>query len=83
MAAAIAHEINNPLESLMNLIFLARQNCPDGSKGNRYLLTAEEELERVSHIARQTLGYYRDTGSPVEIHLHDLIQNVLTLSTPS
>jgi PAS domain S-box-containing protein len=79
MAAAIAHEINNPLESLMNLIFLARQNCPDGSKGNRYLLTAEEELERVSHIARQTLGYYRDTGSPAEIHLHDLIQNVLTV----
>ena len=79
MAAAIAHEINNPLESLMNLIFLARQNCPEGSKGHRYLLTAEEELERVSHIARQTLGYYRDTGSPAEVHLHDLIQNVLTV----
>ena len=79
MAAAIAHEINNPLESLMNLIFLARQNCPAGSKEHRYLLTAEEELERVSHIARQTLGYYRDTGSPTEVHLHDLIQNVLTV----
>jgi signal transduction histidine kinase len=79
MAAAIAHEINNPLESLMNLIFLARQNCPAGSKGHRYLITAEEELERVSHIARQTLGYYRDTGSPVELHLHDLIHNVLTV----
>jgi len=79
MAAAIAHEINNPLESLMNLIFLARQQCPEGSKGHRYLLTAEEELERVSHIARQTLGYYRDTGSPVEVHLHDLIENVLTV----
>jgi PAS domain S-box-containing protein len=79
MAAAIAHEINNPLESLMNLIFLARQNAPAGSKAQRYLLTAEEELERVSHIARQTLGYYRDTGSPVDVHLHDLIQNVLTV----
>jgi len=79
MAAAIAHEINNPLESLMNLVFLARQNSASGSKAYRYLMTAEEELERVSHIARQTLGYYRDTGSPVEVHLHDLIQNVLTV----
>jgi len=79
MAAAIAHEINNPLESVMNLIYLARQNSSAGSKAQRYLVTAEEELERVSHIARQTLGYYRDTGSPAEIHIHDLIQNVLTV----
>jgi PAS domain S-box-containing protein len=77
MAAAIAHEINNPLESLMNLIFLARQNCSASPKAQGYLLTAESELERVSHIARQTLGYYRDTGSPSEVYLHDLIENVL------
>jgi PAS domain S-box-containing protein len=79
MAAAIAHEINNPLESLLNLIYLARQNTDKGGKAHRYLLTAEEELERVAHIARQTLGYYRDTGSPTEVHLHDLIENVLTV----
>jgi len=79
MAAAIAHEINNPLESLMNLIYLARQNSPVEAKAHRYLLTAEEELERVSHIARQTLGYYRDTGAPTEVYLHDLIENVLTV----
>lgn len=79
MAAAIAHEINNPLEALMNLIFLARQLSPADGKAHQLLLTAEEELERVSHIARQTLGYYRETGSPVEVYLHDLIQNVLTV----
>jgi PAS domain S-box-containing protein len=77
MAAAIAHEINNPLESLMNLIFLARQNCSASPKAQGYLLTAEGELERVSHIARQTLGYHRNTGSPMEVYLHDLIKNVL------
>jgi len=44
-----------------------------------YLITAEEELERVSQIARQTLGYYRDTGRPVELMLHDLLNNVLTV----
>jgi PAS domain S-box-containing protein len=77
MAAAIAHEINNPLEAVMNLIFLARQNRLQPEKTLSYLLTAEGELERVSHIARQTLGYYRDTGSPSEVFLHDLVQNVL------
>ncbi len=79
MAASIAHEINNPLESLMNLIFLARQNSAATSKAHAYLLTAEEELERVSHIARQTLGYYRDTNSPTEVYIHALIENVLTV----
>jgi signal transduction histidine kinase len=79
MAATIAHEVNNPLESLMNLIFLARQNCSANSKAESYLLTAEAELERVSHIARQTLGYYRETGRPSELYLHDLVENVLAV----
>src|SRR3569623_1587107 len=79
MAAAIAHEINNPLESLMNLVYLARQNSVQSSKAYQYLVTAEEELERVSHIARQTLGYYRDTGAPAPLYLHELLQNVLTV----
>jgi PAS domain S-box-containing protein len=79
MAASIAHEINNPLEAVMNLIYLARQNREQPEKTLDYLLTAESELERVSHIARQTLGYYRDTGSPAAVFLHDLIENVLTV----
>ena len=77
MAATIAHEINNPLESLMNLIFLARLNSPKDGKAHQYLLTAENEVERVSHIARQTLGYYRDTGLPVEVQIHEIIENIL------
>ena len=79
MAAAVAHEINNPLEAVMNLIYLARQNTPASSQAHQYLTTADEELGRVSHIARQTLGYYRDTSSPTEVHLHDLIENVLAI----
>jgi PAS domain S-box-containing protein len=79
MAAAVAHEINNPLESLINLIYLARLNSEAGGKVNRLLTTAEEELERVAHIARQTLGYYRDTSAPVEVFIHDLLENVLAV----
>jgi signal transduction histidine kinase len=63
----------------VNLIYLARLNYPEDSNAASYLLTAEGELERVSHIARQTLGYYRDTGSPSQVYLHDLVQNVLTV----
>ncbi len=66
----------------MNLIFLARQSSPVEGKVHRYLLTAEAELERVSHIARQTLGFYRDTGMPVAVHIHELIENVLSVYTP-
>lgn len=79
MAAAIAHEINNPLASVLNLIFLARQPGLSPQEIQSFLETAESELERVSHIARQTLGYYRDTGSPSEVHLKDLMENVLSV----
>ncbi|HYK35206.1 PAS domain S-box protein [Alloacidobacterium sp.] len=79
MASAIAHEINNPLESLMNLIYLARECSPAEGKAYNLLRIAEGELERVTHIAKQTLGYYRDSNSPTELYLHDLVENVLTV----
>ena len=78
MAATIAHEINNPLESVMNLIYLARTSR-FLSHARSYLKTAESELERVSHIARQSLGYYREDGAPVEIALPELIEGVLAV----
>ena len=77
MAANIAHEINNPLDSVMNLIYLARLNLTANSKARPCLLAAEGELERVSHLARQALGYYRDPGAAVEIHLGSLLEEVL------
>jgi PAS domain S-box-containing protein len=79
MAATVAHEINNPLESVMNLIYLARKRGHTDEKLAKYLSTAENELERVSQIARQTLGYYREVSSPVEISLSTLLENVLAV----
>ena len=79
MAAAVAHEINNPLESIINLVYLARQETEVNAKSYQFLVTAEEELERVSHIARQTLGFYRETGAPTEVQVHELLETVLTV----
>lgn len=79
MAATIAHEINNPLDSVMNLVYLARTMLQSNSKALPYLFSAEKELERVAHIARQTLGYYRDPGPPSEILLEQLFDEVLTV----
>jgi len=79
MAATIAHEINNPLEAVMNLIFLAKRASPEGSEAHSYLQTAESEVERVSHIARLTLGYYRDRQMPSRVQISALIEEVLTV----
>jgi PAS domain S-box-containing protein len=82
MAATIAHEINNPLEAVLNLIFLARASCTRESETHGYLEIAERELERVSQIARQTLGFYRDNGTPSEVFVDELLQNVVAVYRP-
>lgn len=79
MAATIAHEINNPLESVLNLIYLARTNASDPDQVAAYLRTAEEELLRVSHIAKQTLGYYREHSAAVQVSLSALVVDTLKI----
>ena len=74
LAASIAHEINNPLEAVTNLLYLARSS-PD--KAQDFLAMADEELARVTHLTKQTLGFYRDSGAPGLIDLSSLIENVL------
>ncbi len=77
MAATIAHEINNPLEAVMNLIYLSRTSEFISEDVRGYLMTAEQEIERVSMIARQTLGYFRETTSEVTLGVQDLLTQVL------
>ncbi|HVT99487.1 MAG TPA: ATP-binding protein [Acidobacteriaceae bacterium] len=79
LAATIAHEINNPLESVLNLIYLARTSRAEIDRIREYLGTAEKELTRVAHIARHTLGFYRETSLPTDIDLLALIDEVLTV----
>lgn len=78
MAATIAHETNNPLESVINLLFLLRDEV-HSQDGKRYLDAAERELNRVIEITRQTLQFYREASAPVEVQLASLLQEVLKL----
>ncbi|HEX3942104.1 MAG TPA: PAS domain S-box protein, partial [Acidobacteriaceae bacterium] len=76
LAASVAHEINNPLEAITNLIYLAR-NARDSGEVHEYLASAEEEMERVSHITKQTLGFYRETKGAATVRLGSLITSLL------
>ncbi|GAC1414473.1 MAG: hypothetical protein NVSMB62_00450 [Acidobacteriaceae bacterium] len=78
LAASIAHEINNPLESVTNLLYLitASDNLDDIKMFAR---TAEQELARVSEITTQTLRFHRQQSNPVEVSLGDIIDSVLAL----
>ncbi|HKT49095.1 MAG TPA: PAS domain S-box protein, partial [Candidatus Angelobacter sp.] len=79
LAATVAHEINNPLEAVHNLVFLARRDVTNSEKVAEYLQMAQRELDRVSHIARQTLGFYRDTSAPTQISMVKTLDDLLFL----
>ena len=81
MAATIAHEINNPLEAVVNLLYLLRSSVTD-SEGIHYLNMAEAELGRVSHIAKQTLGYYREHASASSASIADIVEHAITIYEP-
>jgi PAS domain S-box-containing protein len=81
MAATIAHEINNPLEAVVNLLYLLRSKITS-EDGLNYLSTAEEELGRVSHIAKQTLGYYREHAAATAASLGEIAQHAVTIYEP-
>ena len=78
LAASIAHEINNPLESLTNLLYLAARSG-DAEKVQEYIHTAERELRRVSAISSQTLRFHKQASSPRAITCKELIDSVLSL----
>ena len=78
LAASIAHEINNPLESVTNLLYLAKSTT-DASLLQEYLDMAERELRRVSVISNQTLRFYKQSTSPREVTCDDLLESVLSV----
>ena len=78
LAASIAHEINNPLEAITNLLYLMRGKSWD-PEAEGYLAKAEKELRDVSHITAQSLRFYRQSTKATAVRPVDLISSVLDL----
>jgi PAS domain S-box-containing protein len=76
LAASIAHEINNPLEAVTNLVYLARKQP---SNVARYLTMADQELDRIAQITKNTLGFYRDSVSATEVDISQVLAEVISL----
>ncbi len=76
LAASVAHEINNPLEAVLNLLYLARH---DSGRADQYLTMAEQEVARVASLAQQTLGFVRDSSTPTQVNPSTIADEVLLL----
>ena len=82
LAATVAHEINNPLEAVMNLAYLVRGQATGNPTAIQYLDELENELKRVALIARRTLAFYRDTEPPGRVAVRPLIEEIVQLFRP-
>ena len=78
LAASIAHEINNPLEAIGNLLFImgTSESIPEVRES---LAVAQEQLARVSEIVKQTLRFHRETTHPVPVMMAEVVDSVLAL----
>jgi signal transduction histidine kinase len=78
LAASIAHEINNPLESVTNLLFLIGTSL-SLEESKLYSATAMGELARVTEIAIHTLKFFRQLSKPTTVYLGELVDSALVL----
>jgi signal transduction histidine kinase len=79
MATVLALEINNPLAAVMNLLFLAQTTPQLPEPARRYVEMADNELKRIAHITRQTLGFYHESSEPTAFLLVTLLDSVIDL----
>jgi PAS domain S-box-containing protein len=79
LAATLAHEINNPLQAVTNLITLLRSSSRLDEQEQTYAAMAEAELGRIIHLTQQSLSFHRESIYPVEVNLDAVIDGVLDL----
>ena len=79
LTAIIAHEINNPLEAVTNLLYLARQ---DPKRADQHLQMAEREVQRIGEIVQQTLGFVRDVSDAAPVSVSATLDEVVHLYLP-
>jgi len=80
LATTVAHEINNPLEAVTNLVYLAKQSAVK-EEVRDYLRIADEELNRIAYITRQTLGFFRETKGTTSVKLGDLLDSAVSVAS--
>jgi signal transduction histidine kinase len=83
LAASIAHEINNPLEAVTNLLFLAKTDAGLSSSSKDLLEIADKELQRLSHITARSLKFYRQRTAPTFTSLEEVLDSVIYFHDPA
>ncbi len=78
LAATIAHEIHNPLDSVSNLLYLLRHGST-AEESEQFLDMAQRELARVTQISRAMLSLYRESKAPVPVNLKEMLDELLLL----
>jgi PAS domain S-box-containing protein len=81
LASSIAHEINNPLEAITNLLYLMENDAQMQPDTREFLKSAQSELGRVSHIATQTLRFQRQSRERAEARMTEILDSVIALYT--
>lgn len=79
LAASLAHEINNPLQAVSNLMNLLESSPKLAAEARQHATLAKQELGRVVHLVRQSLGFYRESVSLTAVNLEEVLESVLTL----
>jgi signal transduction histidine kinase len=82
MTATITHEVNNPLEAILNLTYLLASHPSLDKEANGYTRLLLGEVLRVSEITKQTLSFYRDPSVAREVDITEVLENVLSLHPP-
>jgi PAS domain S-box-containing protein len=78
LAASIAHEIHNPLDSVVNLLYLMKQD-PSPEERAEFIDLAQGELARVTQISRAMLGMHRESRTPVMLDISAILRSVMVL----
>ncbi len=82
MAAILAHEINNPLAAITNLVYLLKQDGIASPASRQYVELADQETRRVSQLVQRTLSFYRDDSQPVRFSAREILKQLVSLYRP-
>ena len=76
LAATLAHEVNNPLESITNLAFLLMHHEPLDAEARKYAELLFKEVQRAGEITRQTLSYHRGTRERTDVDIIEILEHI-------